>query len=144
MATIKLQQGTHRTNGTDPLINSVTISSGANSELTAEVDNSVNRDQFAVAELVFTCDSASRSGIELYALYAVDGTNYEDGGLNIDPAKAPLYTFTPRASISTAQRQTSRELFLLPYKAKFLLKSEAGASATGVTLKIYTHNRTIV
>lgn len=144
MATIKLSQGVHRMNGADPLINNVTIVTGFNSELTAEVDNSVNRDQFCVAELTFTCSTTSRSGIELYALYAIDGTNYEDGDVSVDPGKSPLFIFSPRSSVSGVQRQTSRACFLLPYKMKFLLKSESPNDASLVTLKIYTHNHSIV
>lgn len=73
----------------------------------------------------------------LWILRALDGTNYEDGGTSVTPARLPDAFFTVRA-VSTAQRLRAR-VKLPPGAMKFLLKNDGTGQAlasSGNTLKV--------
>jgi hypothetical protein len=131
--------GTSRSTG----INSAGVNAGAN-QLGSEIDNAANKDRFASLDLTFSCASAPTANTvwEVYVLYAIDGSNYEDGGAALDPAKNPVGTIAARA-VTGAQRQTLMNVPILPFKFKLLLKSELDQNATSVTMLCYTHNEEI-
>lgn len=136
---VKWTTATSRTSG----ISSESINAGANN-LGGEIDNGTNKDRFASLDLTFSCASAPTANTvwEVYVLYAIDGTNYEDGGSSVDPPKNPVGTIAARA-VTGAQRQTLMNVPILPFKFKLLLKSELDQNATSVTMLCYTHNEEI-
>jgi len=122
-------------------ISAASLNAGANA-LGSAIGNDSNLDRWADFELQFTCSVAPTANtvVELYLLYALDGTNYEDGSAApIDPTKTPVGVFTARA-VTSAQRVTLSHVPLSPHKFKCLLKSELDQNATGVTLTCYTYN----
>lgn len=134
---VKWTSTTSRTTG----ISSASITAGANS-LGSEIDNSTNKDRYCSFDLAWTCSTAAAANtvVELYAIYAIDGTNYEDGDATpTDPKKTRLGVFANR-NVTTAQRATLTNIPIAPFKVKFLLKSELDQNATSVTLLAYTHN----
>jgi hypothetical protein len=89
-------------------------------------------------ELVVTYSSApaAGTGCTLWMLGTQDGTNYEDGGTSVTPARAPFCVFPVRA-VTTAQRIIQRAY--LPWGLmKPLLKNDGTGQAfsTGNTLKV--------
>jgi len=96
-------------------------------------------------KLTWTCGTAATAdkAIELYVLYAVDGTNYEDGDATpTDPHKGMAAVFFDDGGTG-AQKQTVVSVPLMPFKFKLLLKSELDQTASSVTLLAYTHNEEI-
>lgn len=137
--TIKLSGATQRTSG----IASAALSAGGN-VVGSAIDNASNLDALCDIEIVFTCASAPTAGqvIEAYLLYAPDGTNFEDGSDTVDPQSGLVGVAVARA-VTTAQRVLIRNVALLPYAFKVLLKSELGQAAT-VTANVYTRNDAVV
>ena len=80
---------------------------------------------------------ATGSVVVVWFLQTQDGTNYEDGGTSVTPARIPDVIF-PLRTVSTAQRIIKRAL--IPWGVfKPLLKNEATGqtmNATGNTLTI--------
>lgn len=73
----------------------------------------------------------------LWILRAIDGTNYEDGGTSVTPARQPDAYFPIRA-VSTAQR-IRRRVKLPPGNVKYLLKNDGTGQAlasSGNLLKV--------
>lgn len=129
------------------IINAATLGSGSNL-VSSEVDNAINKDRFADLELQIDFDTTAPTKnrvVEVYLLLARDGTNYEDGGVSVDPLKAPVGAF-PVRDILTAQRLTLEEVRLPLSKIKVLLKSEVdqGSSTDSTTLRIWTYNKNYV
>jgi hypothetical protein len=60
-------------------------------------------------ELVVTYGVAptANTGVSVWFLRAIDGTNYEDGSSSVTPARLPDVVFPVRA-VTTAQRVTRR------------------------------------
>ncbi|MEA3226024.1 MAG: hypothetical protein U9Q07_08745 [Planctomycetota bacterium] len=125
---------TARTSG----ISAQSVAAGAN-YLGSEIDNETNLDQFAAIELTMTPGVAPTAGkvVELYILYAIDGTNYEQGGTSDDPARGPDAVFPAEAS--TSAQATTKHVRLRPFKFKLLVKSELDQEAT-ITVKLETFN----
>lgn len=119
------------------------LTAGANL-LSSEVDNQANLDRLLALELAWRCTTAATAGsvVEVYILYAVDGTNYEDGGVGVDPFKAPIGVFVDNGG-SASQKQTISGIPLAPHKFKVLLKSELDQDASSVTLTAKTYNEDI-
>lgn len=122
-------------------ISAGSLNAGANL-LGSEYDNETQQYRWAMATLTWTCSTASTAHevVELYLIYATDGTNYEDGGTSVDPYKAPVATFKDDGGTG-AQKQTAQVLIPLgPFKFKPLIKSELTNNATLVTLEIEVFN----
>lgn len=81
-------------------------------------------------ELVVTYGSAptANTAVSVWFLAAPDGTNYEDGGTSVTPARLPDVVLPVRA-VTTAQRINRR--VLLPWG---LLKPLAKNDGTGVAM----------
>lgn len=124
------------TNVTSP-ISGVTINSGAGN-LGSEYDNETNRHQMASFSLAFQHGSAPTAGRLwlLYLLYAIDGTNYEDGDGSTQPRKRAAAVFPVRA-VTTAQRVTVH-VPILPFKLKPLVwnGTDQNSSTSAVTLSM--------
>jgi len=125
---------TARTSG----ISAQSVAAGAN-YLGSEIDNETNLDMYAAVELSMTPGSAPTAGnvVELYVLYAIDGTNYEQGAVATDPEKSPAAVYAAKAS-TDAQAQTIM-IPLKPFKFNLLVKSELDQTAT-ITVDIETFN----
>ena len=130
---------TARTSG----ISADTIAAGSN-EIGSEIDNEVNLDRYMSAELTWTCATASTENevMELYILYSLDGTNYEDGSDSVDPKKSPVAVFVDDGG-TAVQKQTVSGISIKPFAFKALLKSELTNSAASVTLDIETYNEEV-
>ena len=115
-----------------------TLAAGAN-KLGPEHDGRLKR--WAAFELQWNPDATAAAGetIELYLLYALDGTNYEDGDETPDdPKKTKEGVFTDDGSDALQRQVLQTKVELLPFKYKPLLKSELGDQALTVVLSIYT------
>lgn len=132
--------GTSRTSG-------ISSQSVANNKayLGAAIDNSVNLDAIADIELVWSFGVAPNgtSPLQVFLLYAQDGTNYEDGlGDGSSTTTVPslrdlIGVVTPPADTST-HRERFADVVLAPYKFKVLVyNAQTGQTAT-VTVNVAT------
>lgn len=108
------------------------------------LDNGVNNDQYGKLQLDVTFGTAPSAGgyVNIYAVYAPDGTNYEDGSATVAPAATNLVAAIPVRAITTAQKLTTRLFLLEPAPVKFIVENKAGQStaASANTLKLFTTN----
>lgn len=83
--------------------------------------------------------------IYIWLLARTDGTNFEDGGVGVDPARAPDKIIPLRAA-NSAQRLFARFALTTPDQAKMLIGNRTGAAlnATLNTVKYYTYSREAV
>jgi hypothetical protein len=93
----------------------------------------------AELELVVTYGTAptANTGVSVWLLRSVDGTNTEDGSSSVTPARAPDVVFPLRA-VTTAQRIV-RRVVIPPGNWTPLAKNDGvgvAMAATGNTLKI--------
>lgn len=105
-------------------------------------DNTADLRQHFWAEFSGSFGSSPVAGqaLVLYALRAMDGTNYEDGDASTTPpATAIVATFPVRASTS-AQRIASTRFELPPCPVKFVLYNgtSQALSASGNTVGLYS------
>lgn len=113
------------------------VSNGAGL-LGSEIDlsGSGNRDQLIELTLAASHSSAPSAGgpYYVYFLTAADGTNYEDGGTSVQPARIPDARINMRP-VTGAQLVTIRDVRIgAPSKLKLLLWNATGQAATAVTL----------
>lgn len=127
---------TNRTSG----ISADTIAAASN-EIGSEIDNETNKDRYLALELTWTCSTASTENevMEVRILYAIDGTNYEDGSDSVDSKKSPIGFFVDDGG-TAAQKQTITGIPIKPFKFKLLLTSALTNSASSVTLDAETYN----
>lgn len=145
MATENWSASTSRGNLLTTQLNA--LANGSYSAVGTELDNATNKDRFAVAVLTCTWGSAPtlNATVELYAVCAVDGTNYEDGSASLRyPYDAFCGVFQCYNNTS-AQILVTRPFELRPFKTKFAVYNGSGQNmpASGTTVGIYTFNRTI-
>ena len=141
MATVKwagwTSRGTVLTTELDALANSGRSAAGT------EVNNAVNKDRWGKLEMAVTFGTAPTAGgyVEIFAVTAPDGTNYEDGSDSVDPGAHKLVDRIPLRE-TTAYRVTGRQFPLEPAKTKFLLTNASGQAfpASGSTVTLYTTN----
>ena len=135
---LKWKAASSRTTG----IAGSSMAAGAN-VLGSEIDNATNEDRWITCELTWTTSATSLVGevVELYLLYAINGTAYEDGAAATDPKKAPVAVFVNDGGTG-AQKQVVSRIPLDPFKFKLLIKSELteACTADSVTLLAYTYN----
>lgn len=108
--------------------------------LSSEIDNSSYLDTHMSLQLAFTPEAAPTAGVvfNLYILYAVDGTNYEDGGTALQPVKMPVENVPCQAN-TNAQKVTVEGIQISPYKFKVLVWNATAKQHDAVTLLAYTH-----
>ena len=137
---VKWKAPTNRTTGIEDEI----IAGGAN-KLGSEINNESNADRYLALEMQWAAsDDASTAGeaMEVYLVYALDGSTYEDGGDAVDPTKSPSAIFIDDGT-TDAQRQTITGIPLDPFKFKILLKSEFTNQASGIYLDAETYNEEV-
>ena len=115
------------------------LDSGGN-VLGSVISNETHKDQWTTVELEWETSDTSTDGeyVELYFLYAPNGTDYEDGGASEDPKKSPCVVFINDGGNNLVQNQAHTNIPLSPHNFKPLLKSELSAAASGVYLKMET------
>ena len=142
MATIKWTAYTDRSTVLTTELNA--LANAGRSAAGTEINNATNLDRWGKFELAVTFGTAPSAGgyVEIYAVTAPDGTNYEDGSNTVDPGTHKLIDRIPVRAVTTAQRLTGRQFSLEPAKTKFLLLNGSGQAfpASGSTLKLYTTN----
>lgn len=124
-------------------LNGVTINDGAG-DLSAEYDNESNLYQFGIIKFSTQHGSDPSAGVwRFYLVLASDGTNYEDGGDAVQPAKSEVAILGLRA-VTTAQVLNTKPILLPPTKFKILPWNDTGvnssASAVSVEMELYGHN----
>ena len=146
MATIKWAGWTSRGAVLGAELNA--LANSGRSAAGTEVNNATNKDRWGKLELAATFGTAPSAGgyVEIYAVTAPDGTNYEDGSNSVDPGAHKLIDRIPVRAVTTAQRLTGRTMPLEPAKTKFLLTNGSGQAfpASGSTLTLYTTNEETV
>jgi hypothetical protein len=137
--TFALTVGVSRASG----ITSASLTAGAN-YLGSAIDNSTNLDLYADIEIVWSCSLTPTADavLEVYLLYSLDGTNYEDGSTSVDP-KAPMAGAAPVYADTATHRYLIRGVSLEPLAFKALVKSEINQAAT-VTVNIITYREQVV
>lgn len=141
--TLMWSSTTSRTTG----ISAQNLNAGANI-LGSEIDNATNKDQWCDISAAFSCTSSPTDGTELevYILYAADGTNYQDGDASpTDPKGGYVGSFVAR-NLTTTQRPAPIQVRLKPFKFKVLVKSELDQNITNtsLTVELRTYNEETV
>lgn len=119
------------------------LANGSQSAVGATVvDNSVNLDRFGQAVLTITFGSAptDRAVIDLYAVPAIDGTNYAYSTQAQDKTYVGSFVVD---NVTTEQIMVTEPFELGPHKYKFLASNRSGRAfpASGSTIALYTWNR---
>jgi hypothetical protein len=111
--------------------------------LGGEIDNAAGKDRFATLDVLLSCAVAPSAGrtMEVYLIYAVDGTHYEDGSATVVPPAMPAGAFSVRG-VTGEQRLSLPNIPLAPLKFKVLCKSDLDQAAT-TTVLLVTHNEEI-
>lgn len=133
--TVKPVELTSRSTG----ISAQAVNSGSN-YLGSEIDNSTNQDQYInlVISSEFGTAPTENDTIEIYLLYALDGTNYEYGDASTDPKKNPV-AIQALAAVTSEQIMVFENISVPPAKFKILIKSEADENGE-FTVLCYGHN----
>jgi hypothetical protein len=134
MATFPWAAATSRTTG----ISAQSIANGAG-YVGSEIDNATNLDDTMDIEVIINCSTAPTANLVLYVyvLYALDGTNYEDGSSSQVPVGVPMIAI-PARNVTGAQRVMFRGMTISPLKFKILCWNSLGqTSTTTVTAKTY-------
>lgn len=146
---IKLVAPTERNTG----ISGVFLLNNANFLGSAIIQNDVNLDMYADIEVKWQYNTNPTIGkpLSVYIIYALDGTNYEDGaGIangtgDVDP---PASSYVGAASVmpdTSGHRTLLKNILLEPLPMKILIMNDAtGQTASGVTLTMKTYNASIV
>lgn len=120
------------------------LADGSRTNAGTEVDNSTNLDQYGKVEINVTFGSAPSAGayVDLHAVTAPDGTNYEDGSSSVDPGSHTMVARIPVRATTSAQRLMSRVFPLEPAKTKFILVNQTGQAfpASGSTVELFSSN----
>jgi len=89
--------------------------------------------------------SAQVPAIYLWLLARTNGTDYEDGGDSVDPARPPD-AIIPIVASNAAHRGFARNILTTPDYGKILLENQTGAAlnATGNTLNYYLYSEQFV
>ncbi len=123
------------------------LANGSRTAVGTEINNATNLDQYGKLELAVDFVSAPSAGayVNVYALTAADGTNYEDGSSSLAPGSQCLVARIEVQAVTPAQRLTSQRFALDPAKTKFILENQTGQPfpATGSTLTLYTANDSV-
>lgn len=115
-------------------------------KLGAAIDNSSAKDFYMDVEIYLaSVDLSAQTNptIHIWLVPRTDGTNFEDGGDAVTPARAPNKIVALRA-VNGIQRIIARGLLQTPDQGKLLIGNRAGAAlaATGNTVKYIVYSET--
>jgi len=107
--------------------------------ISSAIDNSTNRHRFLDIEVYLASvdlSSQTNPAIYIWLVARTDGTNFEDGGSSVAPARAPN-AIVPLREVNGAQRVFARFLLTTPDQFKILVQNKAGAAlaSSGNTVK---------
>jgi hypothetical protein len=125
------------------------LASGAN-VLGAAIDfaaSGADRKQYLDVEIYLASvdlSAQTNPAAYLWLLARTDGTNFEDGGASVSPARQPD-KIVPLRAFNGAQRVFARFLLTTPDQGKLLIGNRAGAAwaASGNTVKYYLYGEKI-
>lgn len=103
------------------------------------VANQTNLEDTLEGELLwqYAIAPSANTKIDLYILYSVDGTNYEEGGVGAAPIKTLADSFTVIADTNAHRRHFSLDL-IHGFSFKVLLFNNATGQTATVTLLLKT------
>lgn len=123
------------------------LANGAYTAAGAEYDNSAQLDVWGIAILsgTFAVAPTLNSPLHLYALAALDGTNYQDGSASLRPPDDTYLGTFQLYNNASLQKVLTRPFRLKPVKLKFMGFNGSGQAmtASGHTITLYSFNRTI-
>lgn len=117
--------------------------------ISSAIDNSANKDLFVDIEVYLASvdlSSSTNPAIYIWLIARSDGTNFEDGGSSVEPARAPDAIIPLREGTGAmTQRVFARMLMATPDQFKILVQNKAGAAlaASGNTIKYNTYGETV-
>lgn len=118
------------------------LADGAWSALGSEYDNTADLRQYFMVRVAVDFVLAPSTGgfLSLYALAALDGTNYPTLDSDNDPRAGHLVATIELIDTTAAQVRDSVIFTLPPTKGKFILKNGAGQAfpASGSTVTLYS------
>ena len=118
------------------------LADGAWSAAGTEYDNSADLIQYFKLRLAVDFVSAPSTGgfVSVYAITALDGTNYETLDSDNDPRAGKLVATIEVIDTTAAQIRDSGIFSLPPCKTKFILKDSTGQAfpASGSTVTLYS------
>ena len=109
-----------------------------------EIDNATFRDTWLALELLVEEEEytpTANKPIEIFLLYAFDGTNYETGNTSTKPLKPPVATMLLPNTFPL--RQTAGSIPLAPFKLKLLVFGGDFDEEVQITLKTYTYREQV-
>ena len=129
------------------------IDSGLNSladdglAISSAIDNSSNKKLFVDIEVYLASvdlSSESNPAIYIWLIARTDGTNFEDGGTSVTPARAPD-AIIPLREVNATQRVFARMLMATPDQFKILVQNKTGQAlaASGNTVKYNLYGETV-
>jgi hypothetical protein len=135
MATFPWAAATARTTG----ISAQNIADGAG-YVGSEIDNATNLDDTLDIDVAFSCSTAptAYSILYVYVLYAIDGTNYEDGSTSVQSMGVPMAV--PARNVTTTQRVALTGIPIGPFKFKIAIWNSLGQTAVA-TLTARSYRR---
>jgi hypothetical protein len=105
------------------------------------VDNTQIRDRECCIEVVFTFGVAPTpfKPLEIYLIYSMDGTNFEDGSDSVDPT-CQMAGSVPVRAVTSAQRVTIKGVPLRPFKFKVMLKNKTDQSVGTIVITVTSYS----
>jgi len=131
------------------------ISSGLDSladdglAISSAIDNSSDKKLFVDIEVYLASvdlSSSTNPAIYIWLIARTNGTNFEDGGSSVEPARAPDAIIPLRTGTGAmTQRVFARMLMATPDQFKILVQNKAGAAlaASGNTVKYNLYGETV-
>ncbi len=121
------------------------LANNSNAIMVSPIDNTSNRKTFITLEAYLaSVDLSAQTNPALYIWFIIqiDGTNDEDGGASVNPARQPD-VIIPLRIVNGAQRVIIKNIpNYPPYSVKILLGNRVGAAlaSSGNTLKYRLHS----
>ena len=115
--------------------------------ISSAIDNSSNKKLFVDIEVYLASvdlSSESNPAIYIWLIARTDGTNFEDGGTSVTPARAPD-AIIPLREVNATQRVFARMLMATPDQFKILVQNKTGQAlaASGNTVKYNLYGETV-
>ena len=118
------------------------LADGAWSGLGSEYDNTADLRQYFMVRVAVDFVAAPSTGgfVTLFALHAMDGTNYPTLDSDNDPRAGHQVATIEVIDTTAAQVRDSGIFSLPPWKTKFILKNAAGQAfpSSGSTVTLYS------
>ena len=115
--------------------------------ISSEIDNSSDKKLFVDIEVYLASvdlSSQPNPAIYIWLIARTDGTNFEDGGSSVEPARMPD-AIIPLREVNGAQRVFARMLMATPDQFKILVQNKTGTAlaSSSNTLKYNLYGETV-